>query len=135
VLLVDSTVYMDLIRSGRDPVATLAPWVETGQLLCCGIIRCEVLRGIRTPGILARMRELFEIVVDVPLTAEIWRQTGDLAWGLDRAGTALPLTDLAIASCARSRDADLVTSDPHFQRIPGLRVSAAIPATRQEELQ
>jgi predicted nucleic acid-binding protein len=130
MMLVDSTVYIDLMRAGQDPVSTAAPWVETGQLLCCGIIRCEVLRGIIDPEIHARMKELFDIAMDVPLTLELWQKTAELAWNLDRNGVVIPLTDLAIASCALSRNADVVTTDSHFRRVPGLRTRAAIPSLR-----
>ena len=127
MLLVDSTVYINQIRAGRDPVSTVAPWVETGQLLCCGIIRCEVLRGITDRGVHARMKEFFDLVVDIPLTTGLWQETADLAWSLDRKGVVIPLTDLAIASCALGHGAEVVTTDSHFRRIPGLRTRATIP--------
>jgi predicted nucleic acid-binding protein len=127
MLLVDSTIYIDLLRAGRDPVVELTSWVETGQLLCCGIIRCEVLRGIRTPRVKARMKELFDIAADAPFTPEVWARTAELAWKLDRAGIVLPLSDLAIGTCALVHDAEIVSTEAHFGRIPGLRTRGAIP--------
>ena len=128
MLLVDSTVYIDQIRAGRDPVSAVAPWVEAGQLLCCGIIKCEVLRGITDHGVHARMKEFFDLAVDIPLTTRLWQETADLAWRLDRKGVVIPLTDLAIASCAFGHGAEVVTTDSHFRRIPGLRTRTSIPA-------
>ena len=106
----------------------LAAWVEKGQLLTCGIIRCEVLRGLRDRRILSRMTELFDLVVDAPLTPDLWSETARLAWKLDRAGKVLPLTDLVIGTCALRYEAVVLSADPHFRSIPRLRVSGSLPA-------
>ena len=44
--LVDSTVYIDWMRAGLNPVRMLAPWLRSGALAGCGIVRAEVLRGM-----------------------------------------------------------------------------------------
>jgi predicted nucleic acid-binding protein len=67
------------------------------------------------------MKEFFDLAVDIPLATELWQETADLARSLDRTGMVIPLTDLAIASCALRHGAELVTTDSHFRRIPGLR--------------
>jgi predicted nucleic acid-binding protein len=41
--------------------------------------------------------------------------------GLDRQGRVLPVSDLIIASCAKRARATVITEDPHFQQIPGLK--------------
>lgn len=44
----------------------------------------------------------------------------ELAWQLDRQGRVLPLQDLHIAACALSINAVVLTTDTHFQEIPGV---------------
>ncbi len=62
VLLVDSTLYIDLLRARQDPVEVLKPWLLRDEVLCCGVIRCEVLRGILSEKVHERMKALFEAV-------------------------------------------------------------------------
>ena len=47
-MLVDSTIYIDLLRRGEDIPFVLRPFLLSEQLFICGVIRAEVLRGIRT---------------------------------------------------------------------------------------
>ena len=47
--LVDSCVYMDLQRAGIDPRQRLHLWASQGQIYQCGVIRSELLRGLRRP--------------------------------------------------------------------------------------
>lgn len=128
MILVDSTVYIDLLRQREDPRAALAQLLRAGGLGCCEIVRLEVLRGIIAPAFRIEMEEFFDLVPDLPLNAEVWRRALDLGWTLDRKGEVLPLTDLLIAACALQHGAALVSSDRHFTRIPGLKLWKNLPA-------
>jgi predicted nucleic acid-binding protein len=125
-MLVDSTVYIDLLRRGEDVPFLLKPALLGGQLLVCGVVRLEVLRGIRSVVVRDELSELFDLMTDVPTDARVWRKATDLAWTLDRRGAVLPLTDLVIASCALVFGATVVTNDPHFWQIPGLTVKKSL---------
>ena len=128
MLLVDSTLYIDLLRAREDPVQALRPWLLHEEVLCCGVIRCEVLRGVVSEKIRARMRELFEEMSSVDIDNTIWDETAHLAWTLDRRGAVLPLTDLVIACCAMRVGATVISSDEHFKKIPSLLLSTALPS-------
>jgi predicted nucleic acid-binding protein len=121
-MLVDLTVYIDLLWRGEDIPYILRPYLLSGQLFTCGVIRAEVLRGIRTIEMRNELSELFDLMVEVPTDARIWGKGTDLAWKLDRRGAVLPLTDLVIACCAFAVDTAVVTTDPHFSQISGLKV-------------
>ena len=127
MIFVDSSIYINRLRRRADLASELAPWIRTEQLACCGIIRTEVLRGIPDKRQRDRVGEFFDVLLDVQTDAICWRRTATLAWELDRRGKVLPATDLVIAVCAMAVDAELITSDPHFQAIPGLRQRADLP--------
>jgi hypothetical protein len=131
MILVDSTVYIDLLRSRQDPAQALKPWLQRDEVLCCGVIRCEVLRGIRSEQVRVRLRALFEVMLSFPIDDSVWDDTARLAWALDRRGAVLPLTDLLIASCALRAEASVVSTDVHFRRIPNLHVLSALPPAGQ----
>ncbi len=121
-LLVDSSVYIDLLRSGQDVASRLRDRITDGSALTCGVTRIEVLRGIIDRRIRDWMEQLFNEMTDCPLDAALVTAAAQLAWRLDRRGIVLPIPDLLIASCCLRAGAAVVTTDPHFQLVPGLKV-------------
>jgi len=125
-MLVDSTIYIDLLRRGEDVRFVLRSFLLSGQLFVCGIVRCEVLRGIRSIEMRNELSDLFDLMTEVPTDTRIWQKVTNLAWTLDRRGAVLPLTDLVIASCALAVDTPVVTTDPHFSQVVGLTVKKSL---------
>jgi predicted nucleic acid-binding protein len=129
LLLVDSSIYIDLLRDGRSPGDEFRSSLEAGTLLTCGIVRLEVLRGIIDNQVREWIDGLFGEMISCPLDETLWRDAASLAWGLDRRGTVLPVPDLAIASCALRAGAVVVSRDPHFRKIPDLEVFESMPGS------
>jgi len=105
------------------------PFLKREALLVCGLIRCEVLRGIRDPVQQSRMNEFFSLAVDIPLDELFWDGVWQFGWKMDRRGSVLPLTDLCIAHIAMAQNATLITTDQHFAKIPGLKTRSNLPAS------
>ena len=124
MILVDSTKYISWMRLGRNPVAILAHSVSAGDVIGCGIIRIEVLRGVLKPKVKTELVRFFDIIPEIPLSASLLDEVAGLAWALDRQGQILPVTDLIIAACAKRAGAEVITEDSHFRKIPGLKVRA-----------
>lgn len=121
-VLVDSNVFIDLLRAGKDPARELMLQYDRADMVTCGVVKAEVLRGIKSSRVRGKMASFFEIMrsVDTPLQA--WDDTWHLAWQLDRKGLVLPLTDLCVAACAMRSESAVLTSDHHFDHVPGLVV-------------
>ena len=124
MVLVDSSVYIQLIREGRDPVRELAGTFEITEIVGCSVVRCEVLRGMVRPRPKAHLAAFFDLLIHVPTDHRVWGETEDLAWQLDRRGRVLPLTDLLIAVCALRVGAAVLTLDRHFESVPELRLAS-----------
>lgn len=124
--LIDSNVYIDLLRARRDVVGTLYEWSERrgGNLVVCGMIRVEVLRGLKSLKALQSISSLMDVMVNIPTDNRLWTEAADLAWSLDRQGTVIPGADVIIAASALWLGAVVMTSDLHFSKIEGLRVIA-----------
>jgi len=120
-VLADSSFYIRLLREDRDPLRALALTAAMRDVAVCGVIRCEVGRGIRQLKLLERFRNTWDVMINVPTDSRIWEEVETLAWQLDRSGTILPLPDLVIAACAKRIGAVVLTFDEHFQKIPGIR--------------
>jgi hypothetical protein len=127
VILIDSTLYIDWLRRRVDLRQILEPWILAQAVAGCGIVRAEVVRGILDPRQKQRLQEIFDVVLEVPTDPQLWHTASELAWGLDRKGIVLPLTDIVIAACALRVHATIVTTDPHFSRIPDLAVRSDVP--------
>jgi predicted nucleic acid-binding protein len=125
-VLVDSSFYIALARKGEDPLQALAYAAVDRDLAVCGIVRCEVGRGIRHQKILKQFQAFWDVMVNVPTDNSLWSDAQDLAWRLDRQGTSLPLSDIIIAACALRIEATVLTFDHHFEQIPGLRYTDQI---------
>jgi predicted nucleic acid-binding protein len=131
VILVDSTVWIEWLRTRVEPHRILAPWIQTRAAAICGVVRVEVLRGVICAEQKARLEDLFDLLDDIPTDARAWVEATNLAWQLDRRGLVIPLSDLVIATCARRVQATVVTTDRHFSHIPGLAVRTSLPQTLQ----
>ena len=121
-ILVDSNVFIDLMRKRLDPTRVLLNRYESTDLVTCGVVKAEVLRGVK--GMKARdsLESFFSIMRFSDLTSTAWDEIWELAWQLDRKGHVLPLTDIAIANCALRSGAWVMTSDSHFHKIPNLKI-------------
>jgi predicted nucleic acid-binding protein len=121
-ILVDSNVYISLLRAGRDPAVALGNRYEMTDLVICGMVRLEVLRGVKTAKVLERLGAFFDVLMNVPSDNRLWEEATELAWNLDRGGRTLPGPDLVIAASALRAGAAVCSFDRHFDHIPGLRV-------------
>jgi predicted nucleic acid-binding protein len=122
VILIDSSIFIGWTRRGINPLDMLRRQLHANELVSCGVVRCEVLRGAIKPKALAELNALFDVIPEIPTTAKIWQQTAGLAWELDRKGMVLPLPDLVVAACALSMEATVITTDTHFAKIPELKI-------------
>jgi predicted nucleic acid-binding protein len=121
-VIVDSNVYIGLLRRGVDPLQALSDWARGRDVAICGMIRLEVERGLKIEKIRRRLSAFFDVMINVPTSNKIWEEATQMAWKLDRAGITLPAQDILIATCARAIGAAVLTDDAHFSAIPNLQV-------------
>jgi len=121
-VLVDSSIFITLLKTRRDPAEELMGRVELVDLATCGMVRLEVIRGLATPRARARMESFFDVMQNVPTDNALWEAACELGWQVTRKGNNMPAQDIIIAACALRVDAAVLTYDGHFDAIPGLRV-------------
>ncbi len=92
----------------------LGEW-EYGILNATGAKKQAQIRAIGTP-IFAALTAIWDS------TEAIAVRYGALQAALRAQGQMIPTNDLWIAATALEKGATLVTTDPHFQRVPGLAV-------------
>lgn len=126
-ILVDSNIYIGLLRRGHDPVSVLFEHYDTTQLITCGMVRLEVLRGVRVPKTLERLGAFMDVMQYVEADARLWSEATALAGGTDRKGTPVSATDAYIAACAFRKGAAVLTEDKDFKFIAGLPLLSLPP--------
>ena len=126
-ILVDSSVYIRLMRQRLDPVAVLFEHYDTVNLMTCGMVRLEVLRGVKNPRLRERLEEFMSVMQYVSTDEKLWREATALASQSDRLGEPIQATDALIAAAARSKSASVLTLDSDFKRVPGLHVLSLPP--------
>jgi tRNA(fMet)-specific endonuclease VapC len=121
-VLIDSNIYIGCMNAGLDPVQEILKGISLDDIACCGVVKAEVLRGIKGPKLRKQLEEFFAVTQMLATPAGLWDDVWQLAWKLDRQGKILPLQDIVIASCALRAGAAVMTRDKHFREIPNLRV-------------
>ncbi|NBV23827.1 MAG: PIN domain-containing protein [Proteobacteria bacterium] len=127
MILIDSCIYIEHLRAGRDPAKVFARYAQHHDLATCGVVRSEVLRGMRTPKARAALAAYFDCLLYIPTLNNVWEAAENLLWETDRRGFKIPLTDALIAVCAMKTGGAVLTQDRHFSAIPGLRVLENFP--------
>lgn len=121
-VLVDSNVFIGLLRRGRDPVEDLGAWAGSTDIATCGMVRLEVERGLRVERVRRHISAFFDVLIMIPTGNSTWAAAVDLAWKLDRRGITLPAQDCLIGACALAAGSAVLTDDRHFDHIPDLRI-------------
>lgn len=125
LVLTDSNVYIDLLRQSEDPAEVLVADLGALDLVTCGMVKMEVLRGVKHPRAHDNLAAFFAVQQFVPTDNNIWDRATDLARSLARSGITLPAQDILIATCAFHAGAAVLTADHHFSLIPDLNVIAS----------
>jgi len=122
LVVIDSNIFIGLLRRGIDPIVELGNWAGPRDLVTCGMIRLEVLRGLRSKHIYEGLSHFLDVMIQVPTSSEIWRNATEIARQLDRNGHVIPAADAIIAASALSIGASILTDDKHFDHCPALIV-------------
>jgi len=104
----------------------LAAHSDDWELLSCGVVQVEVLRGMKHKKAHQRMADFMGCMLYVPTLNAVWERAAALAWSLDRLGRSMQVTDLLIAVCALDSDAAVLTFDSDFANVPELRTLRAL---------
>lgn len=129
-VLVDSCVFITLLKTGRDPGRELLGRIDSTDLATCGMVRLEVIRGLATPRARQGMDAFFDVMQNIRTDNNLWEDACELGRKVTRKGNNMPAQDIIIAACALRVGAAVFTYDRHFDAIPGLTVMHSIEEMR-----
>ena len=123
-VLVDTSVWsLALRRTARHlnpieqaQVAELAELIDEGRAKILGIVRQELLSGIKTPSQFAKLQEVLRSFPDEPLSTADFESAASLGNQCRTNGLAVSVVDMLICSVAQSRNWAIFSADPDFKR-------------------
>jgi len=127
-VLVDTSVWsLSLRRAARDLndherriVRELTELISEGRAHLMGLIRQEVLSGIRSPAQFDKLRALLRSFVDVAIDTADYETAARASNQCRSKGVTVSVVDCLICTTAQNRDWAIFTIDPDFETIAAL---------------
>ena len=122
-ILVDTSAWIDYFNKPDSKTGkTVEQILRKRKALLAGIVLTEILQGAK---IKTEFEAILESMLVLPLleaSLTTWIEAGRISFALRKKGITIPTTDLIIASLALGNNCSILTLDPHFQKIPGVKI-------------
>ena len=123
-VLVDTSVWSLALRrstpSVNAAVDELRALIDEGRVAMIGVIRQELLSGVRTDDAFARLRDQLRSFVDEPLEREDFERAAEHFNTCRARGVQGSNTDFLICAVAERRNLPILTTDADFIRFAGV---------------
>ena len=122
LVLIDTCIWVGFFnRTQSTERMTVDPLLDDDRAAITGMILAESLQGFRRDDQADWAASSLKGLHALEPTWDDWRFVAKLGRQLIASGHRLPLTDLAIAAIALRNDCFVLTTDPHFDLIAGLK--------------
>jgi len=123
-VLVDTSVWSLALRritrnlspSEKNIVAELAALIDEGGAKIIGLVRQELLSGIRSSEQFEKLREILSAFPDEPATSKDYEVAALFSNKCRSQGVSVSVSDMLICSIANSRGWPVFSTDPDFKR-------------------
>ncbi len=121
-VLVDTSVWSlalrrkahDLNASEKPTVAELSELIREGRARLIGLIRQELLSGIKSPSQYEKLRATLRAFPDLPVTTADHEAAATASNACRAKGVVVSLVDILICAIALARHCSIFTTDPDF---------------------
>ncbi len=122
-VLVDTSIWsLALRRKARDlhpveraAVAELTSLIQEGRARIIGLIRQELLSGIKTSSQYEKLRAVLRSFPDEPVTTADYEAAAKAGNDCRARGVAVSVSDILICAIAIARDWSIFATDPDFK--------------------
>ena len=119
--LVDTSVWIDFFRGVPSIKIALEKLIAKDEIFTAGPILYELLQGVKLPEERKQVKEALLSTNYLEITSNDWEEAALLSGTLRAQGITLPMTDILIGHLAKVRNLEVISFDPHFDQIPGIR--------------
>jgi len=124
--LPDTNVWISLLKNPGGRLDTQIRSQPVLEIFLCAVVKAELWHGAQKYGNrgrrLSALDSLFAPFRSLPFDDAAAREYADIRHRLEVQGSVIGPNDLKIAAIARSHGITLVSADPGFGRVPGLKV-------------
>ena len=122
LVLIDTCIWVGFFNRAQSAERmTVDPLLDDDRAAITGMILAEILQGFRRDDQADWVASSLKGLHALEPTWDDWRFVAKLGRQLIASGHRLPLTDPAIAAIALRNDCFVLTTDPHFDLITGLK--------------
>jgi predicted nucleic acid-binding protein len=120
-VLVDTSAWICALRGTNEPIRdAVDELLNLDEALFCGVVEMELLHGMR-PRERELLLPLFEALRYVEIDREDWKAAGNMLADMQSRGTTIPASDALIGCICLRHGLEILTTDRHFEKIPGLK--------------
>ena len=119
--LVDTSVWIDFFRGAPSIKNSLEKLIARDEIFTAGPVLYELLQGVRLPEEKRQVKEALLSTNYLEITSNDWDEAALLSSTLRAQGITLPMTDILIGHLAKARNLEVISFDPHFDQIPGIK--------------
>jgi len=119
--LVDTSVWIDFFRGDPSIKNSLEKLIAKDEIFTAGPILYELLQGVKLSEERKQVKEALLSTNYLEITSNDWGEAALLSSTLRAQGITLPMTDILIGHLAKVRNLEVISFDPHFDQIPGIR--------------
>jgi predicted nucleic acid-binding protein len=119
--LVDTSVWIDFFRGVPSIKTALEKLIAKDEIFTAGPILYELLQGVKLSEERKQVKEALLSTNYLEITSNDWEEAALLSSTLRAQGITLPMTDILIGQLAKARNLEVISFDPHFDHIPGIK--------------
>ena len=121
-VFVDTCIWASFFGKANSPEkAAVDELLDADRVALLGPIVAETLLGFRRKDQADWVASRLQLAHYVEADWDDWRRAADLRRRLLAKGNPIPLTDLLVATVTKRHQAQVYTTDPHFDLIPHLK--------------
>lgn len=122
-VVVDTSVWVRFFNAPQSrEKAEVDKLLTDNRVAIAGVVVSEILQGSRSRKDYEQIEDKVTALPYLETTKETWVETGLISFKLRKKGVTLPVTDILIATLAKENDCEIYTVDPHFERIPEVKL-------------
>ena len=122
-VLVDTSIWIEYFNKPDSRAGeSLENLLKERRVFCAGVVLTELLQGAK---IEREFKLILESVTALPFLETkltTWIDAGRISFSLRKKGITIPVTDIILASLALESHCLIFTLDPHFNKIPGIKL-------------
>ena len=119
--LVDTSVWIDFFRGAPSIKNSLEKLIARDEIFTAGPVLYELLQGVRLREEKKQVKEALLSTNYLEITSNDWEEAALLSSTLRAQEITLPMTDILIGHLAKARNLEVISFDPHFDQIPGIK--------------